>query len=95
MDTGRTGNIRQAVASGEWPAVLRLWELYAAGIREELARGTCTRARLAEAREFLDWTNRVALCARAQNQQRLNTIHAAQQYGQQPSRPLPSIRTSL
>jgi hypothetical protein len=95
MGTGQIDNMRQAVASGEWPKVLRLWELHAAGIREELARGTCTRARLAEAREFLDWAKRVALCARAQAQSRLNTIYAATQYGSQPSQPRSSLRTSL
>jgi hypothetical protein len=95
MNTGRTDDMRRAVASGDWLAVLRLWDVYAAGIQEELAQGTCTRARLAEAQEFLDWAMRVALCARAQAQNRLNTIHAASQYCPQPSRPLSSLRTSL
>jgi hypothetical protein len=50
---------------------------------------------MSEAREFLDWAKRVALCARAQAQQRLITIHAARQYGSQPSRPLSSLRKSM
>jgi hypothetical protein len=95
MNPGRTDDMRTAVASGDWHAVLRLWDIYAAGIHQELAQGTCTRARLSEAGEFLDWAKRVALCARAQAQNRLNTIHAARQYDPQPSRPLPSLRTSL
>ena len=95
MDTGRTDDMRRAVASGDWHSVLRLWDVYAAGILEELGRGTCTRARMAEAREFLEWTKRVAFCARAQAQHRLNAIHAAQQYRPQPSPPASSVRTSL
>ena len=71
MDTPRTDEMRRAVASGEWPAVLRLWEVYAAGIREEIGRGACTPARMAEAQGFLDWARRVVLCARAQAQTRL------------------------
>jgi len=95
MDARRTDAMRQAVASGDWHAVSRLWDAYTAGILEEIRRGTCTRARLSQAGEFLDWTKRVALCARAQAQHRLNTIHAARQYGTQPSRPPSSLRTSL
>jgi hypothetical protein len=95
MDTPRTDEMRRAVASGEWPAVLRLWEVYAAGIREEIGRGACTPARMAEAQGFLDWARRVVLCARAQAQTRLNAIHVARQYGPSPSRPPSSLRTSL
>jgi hypothetical protein len=95
MSTGQTDEMRKAVAARDWPAVLRLWDAYAAGIFEEIGRGACTRQRLAEAREFLEWTTRFALCARAQMQQTLNTIHAAQQYGAAPaSRPV-SLRISL
>jgi hypothetical protein len=94
MDSGRTGEMRKAVAAGEWQAVLRLWQTYAGGIHEEIRRGTCTRARLAEAGEFLEWAKRVALCARAQAQHRLDAIHAARQYGPD-SRPVSSLQTSL
>ena len=91
MDTPRTGQIRTAVASGDW----RLWGVYAAGIREEIGRGACSQARMAEARELLDWAGRVVLCARARTQNRLNTIFVAKQYGPSPSRPPSSLRTSL
>jgi hypothetical protein len=95
MDTGRTDEMRQAVAAGDWAAVLRLWESYAAGILDEISRGACTRARMAEAGEFLDWAKRVALCSRAQAQNRLNAIHAARQYGPEPIPLRPSFRKSL
>jgi hypothetical protein len=95
MSIERTDNMRKAVASGDWPAALRLWESYAAGILDEIGRGACTHQRMAEAREFLEWTRRVAMCARAQNQQRLNAIHAARQYGASSSLSGPSMRTSL
>jgi hypothetical protein len=87
--------MRRAVASGDWHSVLRLWDVYAAGILEEIGRGTCTPARMAEAREFLEWTERVALCARAQAQHRINAIHAARQYGPPSSPPGSSVHTSL
>ena len=86
MNTGRTDELRKAVVSGEWPAVVRLWEAYAAGIREEIGCGTCSSARMAEAREFLDWAQRVVLCARAQAQNRLDAIHVTRQYDPAPSR---------
>jgi hypothetical protein len=95
MDTPRTNQIRKAVVSADWPAALRLWEVYAAEIREEIGRGTCSQARMAEAREFLDWAGRVVLCARAQTQNRLNTIFVAKQYGPSPSRPPSFLRASL
>ena len=95
MSQSATDEMRQAAAAGDWPAVLQLWEEYAAGIRQELAQGVCTRERLQEAREFLDWAGRVALCARAQDQRRLDTLHAAQQYSPQPTQRLPALRTSL
>jgi hypothetical protein len=95
MDTGRTDELRKAVATGEWPAVLRLWEVYAAGILEEIGRGTCTPARMSEAREFLEWARRFALCARAQAQLQLDAIHAARQYDAQPDEPHSSLRTRM
>jgi len=95
MDTQRTNHIRRAVASGEYQNALRLWDDYAAGIRQEICHGTCTAARMAEAREFLEWARRVVLCARAQAQNQLNAIHVAKQYGPPPSRPASFLRTSL
>jgi len=95
MNTQRTDDMRKAVVSGEWPAVLRLWDVYTAGILEEIGRGTCSPARMTEAREFLDWAKRFVLCARAQAQYRLDAIHAARQYSPQPSRLLSSLQTRL
>jgi hypothetical protein len=95
MDAGRTNEMRQAVAAGDWPTVLRLWEAYAAGILQEISHRTCTRERMAEAGEFLDWAQRFALCSRAQAQTSLDRIHAAKQYGRQPTPPHSSLRVSL
>jgi len=95
MDAERTNEMRQAVASGDWPTVLRLWEAYAAGILEEISRRTCTRERMAEAGEFLEWARRIALCSRAQAQTSLDRIHATQQYCRQPAPPRSSLRVSL
>ena len=69
MNTQRTDDMRKAVVSGEWPAVLRLWDVYTAGILEEIGRGTCSPARMTEARE--SWTGpNVSYCVRGR---RLNT----------------------
>jgi hypothetical protein len=95
MHTSSTDEIRKAVAAGDWPAALRHWEAYAAGIREEIGRRTCTPARMAEAREFLDWAARVVQCGRAQAQSRLNAIHAARQYAAATSQRSSSLHTSL
>jgi hypothetical protein len=95
MLESRTQEMRKAAAAGEWSVVMRLWEDYTGGIRAELGLGACTGARLTEAREFIDWSQRVALCARAQTQQRLDAIHAARQYDRQPDRPRHSVRASL
>jgi hypothetical protein len=95
MNTQRTDHIRRAVVSADWQNALRLWGDYAAGIREEISRRACTPARMAEAREFLDWARRVVLCTRAQAQRRLNAIHVAQQYNPVPSKPAGFLRTSL
>ena len=95
MSTGQTEEMRKAVAAGDWPAVLRLWEAYNGGILEEIQQRTCTPARLAEARVFLDWARRVALCSRAQTQQRLNAIHAVREYSPQPERPRSTVRISF
>jgi hypothetical protein len=91
----RTDPIRQAVASGEFQRAALLWNEYAAGIREEIGRGTCTQARMAEAGELLEWSCGVALCERAHARSQLDTIWVASQYGPADS-PTPScFRASL
>jgi len=95
MASQRTAEMQKAVAQGNWRAVLRLWDSYAAGILDEIRRHTCTRARMAEAREFLDWAQRFALCSRAHAQNRLARLHAAERYGMQPASPRSSLRTRL
>jgi len=81
MDDQRTNSTRQAVASGEFHRATLLWNEYAAGIREEIGRGACTRARMAEAGELVEWSRRMVLCDRAHVQGQLTTIWVASQYG--------------
>ena len=88
-------NMRQAVAAGDWPAALRLWERYAAGILDDIRRGTCVPQRMSEAGEFLQWAQRIALCQRAQNQQRLDALHASQQYRPSLEDSRPRMHTSF
>jgi hypothetical protein len=81
MDNQRTNPIRQAVASGEFHRAAMLWNEYVNETREEINRGTCTQARMAETAELVEWSRRVALCDRAHAQGQLTTIWVASQYG--------------
>ena len=85
MEQHLTGAIRQAVAAGDFPRVTRLWNQYATGIQEEICRGACTAARMAEARELVEWARLTWLCARSHLQARLNTIAAAERYTTRPA----------
>jgi hypothetical protein len=95
MTTESTDHIRRAVVAEDWQTALRLWGDYTAGILAEIRRGTCTTARMTEARDFLEWARRVVLCARAQTQHRLDAIHVAKQYGPAPSRATRFLIASL
>ena len=88
MGHQRTVTIREAIASGAFHRAALLWNEYAAGIRDEIDRGTCTAARMAEAGELLEWSREVVLCERARAQAQINTIWVAGQYG--PGEP-PSV----
>jgi hypothetical protein len=94
MATLHTDPIRKAVAGGDFQPALRLWNDYAAGIREEICRGSCTEARMAEAQEFMEWARRMVRCTCAEAQDRLNAMHVAGQYSH-ASEPASFLRTSL
>ncbi|HLK69757.1 MAG TPA: hypothetical protein VKU19_40285 [Bryobacteraceae bacterium] len=81
MNQNATGPIRQAIASGEFQRATLLWNEYAAGIREEIARGACTPDRMAEAGELLRWSSDFVMCERARAQAELDTIWVAARYG--------------
>lgn len=95
MRSNPTDALREAAAAGDWPALLRLWEAYAAALGEDIQHHHCTRLQMAEAGEFLKWVRRVVLCSRAQIQTRLDTLHAARLYGAQLEGPRSNLRTSL
>jgi hypothetical protein len=95
MDSQRTDPIRQAVASGEYQRATLLWNEYVAGIREEIGRGTCTRARMEETAQLVEWSRRVVLCNRARAQGQLTTIWVASQYGPADPPPPCRVRASL
>src|SRR5712691_10625150 len=80
MDDVLAGSIRKAVGSGEYQKALLLWNTYAARLQEELRQGACSRTRLAEARELVEWSRRVVLCARTHAQDQLNSLYAAAEY---------------
>jgi hypothetical protein len=74
-------SIRRAISSGEIQKAAALWDGYAASLEEELRNGSFTAGRLEEARELVEWSRITVLCARAHAQGRLNSMHAAHQYG--------------
>jgi hypothetical protein len=72
--------IRQAVNSGEFGRAQFLWQECAAGLAEELSRGSLSEARLKEVGELVEWSRIVALCERAHLQDQLNSLHVALEY---------------
>jgi hypothetical protein len=90
MDDSGADLIRQAIACGEFEKAQALWNSYAATLCTGIHRGVIPKTGLRPARELLEWARFSILCARAHAQSRLNTIHAAQQYG--AARPVEPMR---
>jgi hypothetical protein len=63
--------LRDAIASGEFPKALRLWDEYAGDLRCAIQNRTATEADMAEMRELVEWSRVVVECARAHSLQRL------------------------
>ncbi|MGA3020205.1 MAG: hypothetical protein ABSF62_24050 [Bryobacteraceae bacterium] len=95
MNSAPTAAIRRAVASGDFPRVTVLWNEYASLLQGEISRGACTRARMAEARELLEWSRRTVALARAHAQSRLDALRVAEQYLQKAPRSAALLRTCL
>jgi hypothetical protein len=83
--------ICQALVSGEFPLVERLWNAYMARLKEDLRRGSLTAATLAEAGELVEWSRTTVLCMRAHAQQRLGSLHIAGAYRTAPQTPAPPL----
>lgn len=96
METERsTEPIRRAVASGDFVRAGQLWSAYSRAILAEIERGACTEARMADARELVEWSRRSILCARAHAQEQLNALRAAGQYELRPQPPGPFLTASF
>lgn len=80
MGNLRTDAIREAVAAGEFTRATVLWNEYAAGIREAISLGKCAAARIAEARELVEWSSGVVLCDCAHDRDQLNRLWVASRY---------------
>jgi hypothetical protein len=72
--------IRQAVDSGEFERAQLLWNQCAAGMAEDLGRGSLDEARLKEVRALVEWSRVVILCARAHLLNEINSLHVAGEY---------------
>jgi hypothetical protein len=95
MDSARTAAIRHAVACGEYLRATSLWNEYASLLHDEITRGACTRADMAEARHLVEWSRRTVAFARAHTQCRLNALRVAEQYLQTVPRSAALLRTCL
>jgi hypothetical protein len=76
--------LRQAVASGEFPRALVLWNEYVARFAGALQRGEVTLGQWREVEDFVAWARNLALCSRAYAQDRLNSLHVTDRYSQYP-----------
>jgi hypothetical protein len=77
--------IRQAVASGEFEKALLLWNGYAEQLEEELREYRLSAAQFQEMGELVEWARSVVQCARAHDQDLLNSICAAGRYSDPPA----------
>jgi hypothetical protein len=91
MPNPATDTIRQAMASGQFQLAERLWNAYAAGLTDELGRGSLTKASLEEARELVEWSRLTVLCMRAHAQARLGGLRIAGAYGNAPQMTSPRL----
>jgi hypothetical protein len=91
MDNLLPDRIRQAVASGEFQRALPLWNEYAALLRQELSCGRLSATEFVTAGQLVAWSRQVALCARAQALDSLNSLHVAEQYDGAHSSQTPRI----
>jgi hypothetical protein len=91
MDNSLTDRIHQAVASGEFQRALLIWNEYAARLQQELRTGRLSAAEFEEAGQLVAWSRQVALCARAQALDRLNSLRVAEQYDTPLSSQTPRI----
>ena len=80
MDSDLPGLIRASIASDNYTEALRLWNAWAAQIREDLASGKPSQPSLAAAAQLVAWTRTSLLCKRAHAQRRLNTAYVAGLY---------------
>jgi hypothetical protein len=72
--------IHQAVAAGEFPRALILWNDYVARFAVALNQGDVTLRQWRETGEFVAWARLAALSARAYAQDQLQSIHVTAQY---------------
>jgi hypothetical protein len=83
--------MRQAIASGEFPRALLLWNEYVSSFAEAARRREVGSAQWSEFNEFVAWARNMALCSRAYAQDRLNSLHVTSRYGEYAPAPRPSI----
>jgi hypothetical protein len=95
MNPAHIAAVRRAVASRDFVRVTRLWNEYASLLHGQISRGVCTRARMEEARELVEWSRRTVALARAHAQSRLDALRVAEQYLKETPRSPARLRTCL
>jgi hypothetical protein len=91
-----TDPIRQAVAAGEFPRALILWNEYVLLFADALKQGEVTLGQWRETGDLVAWARSAALTARAYAQDQLQSLHVTAQYEDQPPPARPHlVQTSI
>jgi hypothetical protein len=84
VNTESASRIRRAIASGEYRKAADEWAIYARELEACMAGGAggpeSGKPSLSEARELLEWSRRVVVCANAHTREFLNRLHIASSY---------------
>jgi len=73
-------SIRRAMASEEFAAAQRLWDVYAEEVRAAILAGSATEGMMAEMRELVGWSRLVVQSFRAQAGDQVSRAHVARVY---------------
>jgi hypothetical protein len=92
MNPEAAAAIRRAFASGEFVKALKLWNAYAAEVRQAVS-GNGAKAALAEAGELVEWARIEGRCLHAHTAAQLNETRVASRYASIAASPARKLGT--
>jgi hypothetical protein len=92
MNPEAAAAIRRVFASGEFTKALKLWNAYAAELRQTIA-GKGAEAALAEAGELVEWARIEGKCLHAHTAAKLNETRVASRYASIAPSPVRKLGT--